>query len=134
MLAVVQYQQRAARGQMVEQPLDQGLVAFFTNTENGSTQRGHALGFRQRCQVDEPHPVVESFEPPLRQAQRQACLAAAADAGHRQQARRRQQPREVGECRLAADEACARVRQVVARALARRGCCRCGRCHVARRR
>ena len=81
---------------------------------------GHALGFLQRRQVDEPHPVGEGLELLLREAQRQARLAAAADAGQRQQPRRRQQAREVGERRLAADEACARVRQVVARALGQR--------------
>ena len=114
MLAVVQHQQRAARGQVFEQPLHQRPVALLAQAEHGRAGGGHPFGVLQRREVDEPHAVGECGPLLLRELQRQARLAAAADAGQRQQPRRRQQAREIGQRRLAPDEAGARLRQVVA--------------------
>ncbi len=85
------------------------------------------------AEVDEPRPVGECGPLLLRELQRQARLAAAADAGQRQQPRRRQQAREVCERRLAADEARALLRQVVTRRLGGRGHRRRGRRLLQRR-
>ena len=88
---------------------------------------------RRRCsgaRSTNQTPSAKRRELLLRELQRQARLAAAADAGQRQQARVDGSSRaQVGERRLAADEAGARLRQVVARrwpSAAAAGCGRCG--------
>ena len=107
-------------GQVLEQPLDQRRVALLAQAEHGRARwrRPRSASFSGARSTNHT-PSANALELLSRELQRQARLAAAADAGQRQQPRRRQQAREIGERRLAADEASARLRQVVARALRR---------------
>ena len=91
------------------------------------------VGILQRREVDEPDTVGKRLELLSRELQRQARLAAAADAGQRQQPRLRHEARQVGQRCVATDEARARLRQVVVR----RADCRAaaaGKAHSAWRR
>ena len=97
------------------QPIAQRSLGFVAEAQRGRTRRRRSFGFTDRRQVDEPRAVGEIAQPALRALQRQARLAATADAGERQQPGLRQQPFEIGQRGRRADEARALLRQVVRR-------------------
>ena len=123
MLAVVDHEQQLALADEV------GQLFFRWPGGGGPTEaaalrhaeplreRGRDLLLRARArELDEPDAVRVPREQPPRELDGEPALARAADASERQQSRLAERRVELPQLGLAADEACARLGQVVARA------------------
>ena len=116
-LAVIDHDERALRCELFRHALEQRHADALMHAEHAGQRAGDAFCTLQRREVDEPNAIGEGLHVLLRELQRQARLAAAADAGQREQARVAQQLRALRQLARAADEVRARLRQVVRHAV-----------------
>ena len=113
MLTVVEHEQQSSRRQVVAENAGQrpsGLLPYLESSGHGLCHQGR-IG--QRRQLDQPDPVVEDLHQLAGRDQREPGLSRAARAGQADQSVLPEQTSDLGELRLAADEAADLRGQVV---------------------
>jgi hypothetical protein len=116
-LAVVEAEQRAARGELARQRRQRPLDGLDEHAERARDLLGHVLG--DTGELDPPDPVRPAPGLAGRGLRRQARLARAAGAADGHQPLAREQAVQVGQLVTAADEARQLDRQVVRRGVER---------------